>query len=256
MCLSFYVHWLLECDCIKQKSCEMIWLSVWILRGDITFIVYGRILGFLFSSLADSTCLCVWLFECGHFVLCGISSSVKGNNRNSPGFQVLEFPSCFSPCLHPAVFVPFRADQRCQPDTVQVLGCDTNPDPHLCACFSSNNQIPINEQIHSVQWMFLVLQIQTNFPGSPWNISAVSVCLAARLCCLAVEGQLLQVRAPHKVLPHLDGQRLDSENSGFPVDVSFQPARDEFHCKHCKGLCSLLHSTALFYPLILPFNRL
>lgn len=97
---------------------------------------------------------------------------------------------------------------------------------------------------HSVQWMFLVLQIQTNFPGSLWNILA-AVCLAAGLCCLGVEGQLLQVRAPHKVLPHLALQRLDSDNWGFLVHVSFQTARDEFHCKHWKGLCSLLQSTAV-----------
>lgn len=74
----------------------MTWPSVRILRGDVTFIVHGSILEFLLSSLADSTCLCVWLFECGHFVLCGIYSNGKGNNRNSPRFQVLEFPSCFS----------------------------------------------------------------------------------------------------------------------------------------------------------------
>lgn len=189
-------------------------------------------------------------------------SDIKGNNTNSTGFQVLEFSNCSSPCPHQALLVHFGEDQRGWWILSLTLsrGCVVipDPDPHLCGCFSWNNQIPISEQIYSVKWTFLELKIQTK---ESLKFVLAAVCLAARLCDSDGEGPLLQVRetppSPFSALfAHGDGQRLDSENRGFPVDVSVQPARDEFHWKHCEGFCSLLQGRALFYPLILPFNRL
>lgn len=51
-------------------------------------------------------------------------SDLKGNNTNSTGFQVLEFPNCHSPCLHQAVSAFLGRSEglmNCQPDPVQGL---------------------------------------------------------------------------------------------------------------------------------------
>lgn len=211
----------------------MTWPSVWVLREDVTFIRYK-----------SSTCLCLarclWPFS----ALSVTYSRVKGIT------QMPQDSRCWnSQSAIPLVFL------KCSSGWDE-LGCHILT--HICACFSSNNQIPTNELIYSVQWMFLVLKIQTSLPGSPWNI-LTGCCLSGCQTWFWCGGATpLSQRNPTKsFLSWLCTQGWAKIGKlRFSCWCLFQPARDEFHWKPCEGLCSLLQSRALFYPLVLPFNRL
>lgn len=153
----------------------MTWPSVWVLREDVTFIRYK-----------SSTCLCLahclWPFSAPSVTY----SRVKGIT------QIPQDSRCWSSqSAIPLVFL------KCSSGWDE-LWCHILT--HICACFSSNNQIPTNELIYSVQWMFLVLKIQTSLPGSPWNI-LTGCCLPD--CILMWKGHSSEPEKPHQVLSQL-----------------------------------------------------
>lgn len=136
-------------------------------------------------------------------------SDIKGNNTNSTGFQVLEFSNCSSPCPHQALLVHFGEDQRGWWILSLTLsrGCVVipDPDPHLCGCFSWNNQIPISEQIYSVKWTFLETDkiFSKSRQRSPWNLYWLLFVWLPDFVILMEKGHSSKSGKPHQVLSQL-----------------------------------------------------